>query len=210
MAKVATEKALTHYLLGDFNKILRKVIFKLILVTGDYEISSEIALRWTSLDLNDDKSTLVQVMAWCRQATRHYMNQCWPRSLPPYGVTRPQWVLNINLRLIIRGIMSHSQCGISKPRKYIVIKTMSFLVQIIYKWDWWYNPAYWLITIKFQIENTATPCHITERIINRCWVINSLPQAILTFTLLYAWQQNHVFVDHAFLISHMMYCIFIK
>ena len=31
-------------------------------------------------------------MAWCRQATSHYLNQCWPRSLPPYGVTRPQWV----------------------------------------------------------------------------------------------------------------------
>ena len=43
-------------------------------------------------DLTDDKSTLVQVMAWCRQATSHYLNQCWPRSPMPYGVTRPQWV----------------------------------------------------------------------------------------------------------------------
>ena len=54
----------------------------------------------------------VQVMAWCRQATTHYLSQCclsqccqccltapshylsqcWPRSLSPYGVTRPQWV----------------------------------------------------------------------------------------------------------------------
>ena len=39
-----------------------------------------------------DKSTLVHVMAWCRQATSHYLNQCWPRSMSPYGVTRPQWV----------------------------------------------------------------------------------------------------------------------
>ena len=31
-------------------------------------------------------------MGWCRQATSHYLNQCWPRSLPPYVVTRPQWV----------------------------------------------------------------------------------------------------------------------
>ena len=43
-------------------------------------------------DLTDDKSTLVQVMAWCRQATSHYLNQRWPRSLTSYGVTRPQWV----------------------------------------------------------------------------------------------------------------------
>ena len=55
-------------------------------------ISSELALRWMSLHLTDGKSTLVQVMAWCRQATSHYLSQCWPRSLWPYGVTRPQWV----------------------------------------------------------------------------------------------------------------------
>ena len=42
-------------------------------------------------DLADDKSILVQVMAWCRQATSHYLSQCWPRYLSPYGVTGPQW-----------------------------------------------------------------------------------------------------------------------
>ena len=40
----------------------------------------------------DHKSTLVQVMALCRQATSHYMGQCWPTSMSPYDVTRPQWV----------------------------------------------------------------------------------------------------------------------
>ena len=40
----------------------------------------------------DDKWTLVQVMAWCRQATNHYLSQCWPISMLPYGVIRPQWV----------------------------------------------------------------------------------------------------------------------
>ena len=39
-----------------------------------------------------DKSTLVQVMAWCRQATRHYLNQCWYRFMSPYGVTGSQRV----------------------------------------------------------------------------------------------------------------------
>ena len=55
-------------------------------------ISCEIALWWMSLYLIDDKSTLVQVMAWCRQATSHYLSQCWPRSMTLYGITRPQWV----------------------------------------------------------------------------------------------------------------------
>ena len=55
-------------------------------------ISCEIALIWMSLDFADDQSTLAQVMAWCCQATSHYLSQCWPRSLLPYDVARLQWV----------------------------------------------------------------------------------------------------------------------
>ena len=77
---------------GKFEWNCRHVIFKQILVIDDWGISCEIALIWMSLDFTDDQSTLVQVMAWCRQATSHYLSQCWPRSLSPYGVTRPQWV----------------------------------------------------------------------------------------------------------------------
>ena len=57
-----------------------------------WSISCKIVLKWMPMDLTDGKSTLVQVMAWCRQATSHYLSQCWPRSLSPYGVIRPQWV----------------------------------------------------------------------------------------------------------------------
>ena len=77
---------------GRFQSNFRYVIFKLTLVNGGWEISHEIALRWMPLDLIDDKSTLVQLMAWCRQAASHYLSQCWPRSMSPNGVTRPQWV----------------------------------------------------------------------------------------------------------------------
>ena len=52
--------------------------FWIILGIRGWGISCEIALRWMSLYLIDDTSTLVQVMAWCRQATSHYRNQCWP------------------------------------------------------------------------------------------------------------------------------------
>ena len=54
-------------------------------------------LRRIPQDLTDDKSTLVQVMAGCRQATSHYQSQCWPRSMPQCGVTRPQRVNDTNL-----------------------------------------------------------------------------------------------------------------
>ena len=77
---------------GRFEWHFRRVIFKLILVIDGWIISCEIAVRWMSLDLTDDKSTLVQVMAWGHQAPSHYLSQCWHRSMSPYGVTRPQWV----------------------------------------------------------------------------------------------------------------------
>ena len=49
------------------------------------------AITW----INDDPDIyhhMAQVMAWCRQASGHYLSQWWPRSIPLYGTTRPQWV----------------------------------------------------------------------------------------------------------------------
>ena len=65
-------------------------------MTDGWGISCKIAFRWMPMDLTDDKSRLVQVMAWCPQATSHYLSQCWPSSMSPYGITRPEWV-NINI-----------------------------------------------------------------------------------------------------------------
>ena len=53
-------------------------------------------------DLTDDKSTVVQVKAWCRQATSHYLSQCWPRFMSPYGFTRPQWVKRLTHPAMMR------------------------------------------------------------------------------------------------------------
>ena len=61
-------------------------------MTGGCGISYEITLKWMQLDLTDAQSTLVQVMAWCCQATSHYLSQCLPRSMSPNGITGPQWV----------------------------------------------------------------------------------------------------------------------
>ena len=84
-------------------------------MNGGWGICYEIVLRWMPIDLTDDKSTLVQVMAWCRQATSHYLSQCWPRSLLPYGTTRRQRIkryrlLKFNIRV--------DKNMIILPRKY--------------------------------------------------------------------------------------------
>ena len=82
---------------GSFWWNWREVIFKLILVIYGWGICCEIALRWLSLHFTDGKVTLVQVMAWCHQATSHYECQCWPNSMLPNEVTKPQWVKSLQL-----------------------------------------------------------------------------------------------------------------
>ena len=77
----------------------KTAIFNLVLLIGIFTLSKDNALRWMPWDLTDDKSTLVQVLAWCHQAASHYLSQCWPSSMLPYGVTRPQWVNTLRPRL---------------------------------------------------------------------------------------------------------------
>ena len=97
----------------------KNVIFNLDLLTGIYRSSYDNALRWMSLDLTDDKSTLVQVMAWCRQATSHYLDQCWLSSLSPSGVARPQWV-NTYWSLGEMAVISLNQCWTSSIMPYCI------------------------------------------------------------------------------------------
>ena len=63
------------------------VDFKLIPQSEILGTSCEIGRKWVSQSQIDDTSTLAKVMAWCRQATSHYMSQFGPDS-----VTRPQRV----------------------------------------------------------------------------------------------------------------------
>ena len=55
-------------------------IFNPVLLIGILRSLYDNALRWMPQDITDDKSTLVQVMAWCGQATSQYLSQYWPRS----------------------------------------------------------------------------------------------------------------------------------
>ena len=54
----------------------------------------DIALRYMPQNLTNEKSTLVQVIAWCRQATSRYLSQCQSRFMSPCGITRPKWVVS--------------------------------------------------------------------------------------------------------------------
>ena len=61
-------------------------------------------------------STLIQVMAWCHQATSHYLSQC-PRSVSPYGLTRLQRVNHNQL----------SQCPCPCQHQWIYVIWMRYM-----------------------------------------------------------------------------------
>ena len=85
-----------------------------------------------SLDLADSKSTLVQAMAWCCQATSHYLNQCWPSSLLPYGDTGSQWVSSQqhNHNSTEQGQVSQRQQ--IEVQLYLYIHYISYIYDILY------------------------------------------------------------------------------
>ena len=79
-----------------------------------------------SQNISDDKSTLVQVMACCHQAASHYLSQCWPRSLMPYGVIRPQWVKNGTAE--VHGESIKTLVAIMDPPWSSALKVYNFLI----------------------------------------------------------------------------------
>ena len=65
---------------------------KLIKQNSSLSTRCEIALVWMLENLSDEKSVLVQIIAWCRLVPSHYLYRWWPRSQSPHDVTMPQWV----------------------------------------------------------------------------------------------------------------------
>ena len=63
-------------------------IFKCNFVNENVLISIRIWLNFVPNGPIDNKSSLVQIMAWCF----HYLNQWWPGSLTHTCITQPQWV----------------------------------------------------------------------------------------------------------------------
>ena len=77
---------------GEYVSNCESIIFQLIMQYSIWSTKYEIIISWMSQNFTNEKWTLVEVMAWCHHVTSRHLNQCWPRSLSPYGIIRPQWV----------------------------------------------------------------------------------------------------------------------
>ena len=47
----------------------------------------ETAASWMPKKLINEKSILLQLLAWCCRPSSHYLSQCWLRCTLPYGIT---------------------------------------------------------------------------------------------------------------------------
>ena len=61
-------------ILGWYGSNFKSTICKRIAQNSSLSTRSEVDLMWMPENTFDDKSTLVQLLAWCSQATNHYMN----------------------------------------------------------------------------------------------------------------------------------------
>ena len=124
---------LTHWPPGNVGLIFKSTIFKCLIQNRNLGTGSVITLRWMPQILTNEKSTLVQVMAWCHQATSHYLNQCWPSSMSSYDITRPQW---IKQQVSIEKFDFHSNHVARNPVTYVMDDTLHLvtLVTIGYIW----------------------------------------------------------------------------
>ena len=72
--------------LGKFSSISKCVSLKHFVMNDIWNSFCAIDLSQMPAGLIDDKSAMAQVMAWCRQATSHYLSQGCPRSMSPCDV----------------------------------------------------------------------------------------------------------------------------
>ena len=89
------------------------LVFKQMQQLDSISIYGGNALKWMPQNRFANKSTLVQVMAWCHQATSHYLSQCWPWSMTSYDITKPQWdniITLIELGLVLPSISDIFSC----------------------------------------------------------------------------------------------------
>ena len=110
--------------LGRCSSNHKSIIFKSIIQNNSSLATQlEITLRGMLENLPNEKSTLVQVMAWCLMASSHYLSQCWPRSISLYSIARLQWVKKMVLVFYWCPHLSCSIMSLYEPPDCVPIET---------------------------------------------------------------------------------------
>ena len=155
-------------------------IYWILLQNSSWDTCCEIALRWMTQNLTNEKSTLVQVMAWCCQAICHYTIQCWPRSMLPYSVTRPQRIdcdIFSMSKQVVRDKSVSFTMSLSHKIQCMILQILSF--QIIIKRErlaHWLPQCYWKCK-RLSMIMTTFSASIYDKQFNETTFLILLPEA---------------------------------
>ena len=81
---------------GENGRHFAEDIFRCIIVNETFYISIQISLKFVPTGPIDNNQALFQIMAWCRIATHHYSNQCWPDTLTHICCIRGRWLNHVS------------------------------------------------------------------------------------------------------------------
>ena len=76
-------------------------------------------------------------MAWCRQVSNHYWDQCLPRSMSPYGVIRPQWIDWMRCRMFSRNVFKINWTNFEENMSNFPVNTVPARGLGHQKTQWW-------------------------------------------------------------------------
>ena len=145
---------LTQYPQRDLDAFLKS--FNLVLLLCIFRSFNNDALRSMP---QDGKSMLVQVMAWCHQAASHYLSQCWPSSMLPYSITRPQrvhqtiWCWNRNIPGQCVNIIAADALAPPVPRSSVTMLLTTQNKQVLSRDHFAYAPSQWKMTLHCNIDS---------------------------------------------------------
>ena len=98
---------LSHQIGGIVPRLVhRHIFFKVSPVLGKQTILT------VKSSLTNDKSTLIEGMAWCHQATCHYMDKHWLRSMVPLGHNELKICPDMCLCFVSIGSWWWARCGV--------------------------------------------------------------------------------------------------
>ena len=128
---------------GSCHSNLTCIIFKLIMQNTCSILGTchEIDQRWMSQNSTNEKSMLAQVMAWCHQATNHYLSECCPRFMA--SPAHNEWTI----------FFYNSLAFLQKSQLCAVIKLYLFCI-LDYAADIWMNSLDSFISFTWIVLHT--------------------------------------------------------
>ena len=95
-------------------------------------IDGEIVLGWTRQDRADDKSALVQVMAWCRKSTSRFTCAYVEQNLCPHmtSLGHHELIFSLRQKWVNKLTIIHSDNGLSPDRRPDIIWTNTGILLI--------------------------------------------------------------------------------